>query len=286
MGAVSGELAFIWQDDLTDDERALIERLEVEFGDGKRLLGTDRPPPAFARRVSTPEEAAEILGIDLVLIERRINAGILPYRETEGKITFNFFHVLEAMPDFGYAGWFSMLFAAGMGIGPMFFGVLEPMYHFSNPPLGIASPMLVGVVNAETVEAAREAAMAATIYHWGLHPWAIYAVVGLSLALAAYNKGIPMSVRSAFYPIFGERVRGWIGHIIDIMAVFATLFGLATSLGFGAEQALAGFNFLYGVPVTDTMKVLLITGITAIALVSVVAGLDAGVKRPLPGSRP
>ncbi|MGK9263843.1 BCCT family transporter [Sinorhizobium meliloti] len=185
----------------------------------------------------------------------------------------------EAMPDFGYAGWFSMLFAAGMGIGLMFFGVLEPMYHFSNPPLGIASPVSAGVVNPEAVEAAREPAMAATIYHWGLHPWAIYAVVGLSLALAAYNKGMPMSVRSAFYPIFGERVRGWIGHIIDIMAVFATLFGLATSLGFGAEQALAGFNFLYGVPVTDTMKVLLITGITAIALVSVVAGLDAGVKR-------
>jgi BCCT family betaine/carnitine transporter len=126
---------------------------------------------------------------------------------------------------------------------------------------------------------AREAAMAATIYHWGLHPWAIYAVLGLSLALAAYNKGMPLSVRSAFYPIFGERVRGWIGHVIDIMAVFATLFGLATSLGFGAEQALAGLNFLYGVPVTDTMKVLLIAGITAIALGSVVAGLDAGVKR-------
>ena len=185
----------------------------------------------------------------------------------------------DAVPDFGYVGWFAMLFAAGMGIGLMFFGVLEPMYHFNNPPLGIAPPVADGAVVAGAAETAREAAMAATIYHWGLHPWAIYAVVGLSLALAAYNKGMPLSVRSAFYPIFGERVRGWIGHTIDTLAVFATLFGLATSLGFGAEQALAGLNFLYGVPATDTMKVLLIAGITAIALGSVVAGLDAGVKR-------
>ncbi len=186
----------------------------------------------------------------------------------------------DALPDYGYMGWFAMLFAAGMGIGLMFFGVLEPMYHFNNPPLGLASPMGAdGVLVPEAVDAAREAAMAATIFHWGLHPWAIYAVVALSLALAAYNKGLPLSVRSAFYPIFGERIRGWTGHCIDILAVFATLFGLATSLGFGAEQALAGLNFLYGVPVTDTAKVLLIAGITGVALLSVVAGLDAGVKR-------
>lgn len=186
----------------------------------------------------------------------------------------------DAVPDFGYAGWFSMLFAAGMGIGLMFFGVLEPMYHFNNPPLGLTPPVGAdGAVIAGAAEQAREAAMAASIFHWGLHPWAIYAVVGLSLALAAYNKGMPLSVRSAFYPIFGESVRGWIGHVIDTLAVFATLFGLATSLGFGAEQAIAGLNYLYGIPVTDTAKVLLIMGITAIALGSVVAGLDAGVKR-------
>ncbi len=186
----------------------------------------------------------------------------------------------DAVPDFSYAGWFSMLFAAGMGIGLMFFGVLEPMYHFNNPPLGLAAPVGAdGAVVAAAAEQAREAAMAASIYHWGLHPWAIYAVVGLSLALAAYNKGLPLSVRSAFYPIFGDRVRGWIGHAIDTLAVFATLFGLATSLGFGAEQAIAGLNFLYGIPVTDTAKVLLIMGITAVAIVSIVAGLEAGVKR-------
>ncbi|APH71147.1 BCCT family transporter [Aquibium oceanicum] len=185
----------------------------------------------------------------------------------------------DALPDFSYPGWFAMLFAAGMGIGLMFFGVLEPMYHFNNPPLGIAPPVVDGALVAERVQAARDAGMAATIYHWGLHPWAIYAVVALSLALASYNKGLPLSIRSAFYPIFGERVRGWTGHVIDTMAVFATLFGLATSLGFGASQALAGLNDLYGVPDTDLAKVILIAGITAVALLSVVAGLDAGVKR-------
>ncbi|WP_048645989.1 BCCT family transporter [Nitratireductor soli] len=185
----------------------------------------------------------------------------------------------DAVAEYSYSGWFAMLFAAGMGIGLMFFGVLEPMYHFNNPPLGLEAPVVDGALVASAVPAAREMGMAATIFHWGLHPWAIYAVLALSLSLASYNKGLPLSIRSAFYPIFGERIRGWIGHVIDIMAVFATLFGLATSLGFGASQALAGLNELYGVPNTDTMKVLLILGITGVALVSVVAGLDAGVKR-------
>ena len=123
------------------------------------------------------------------------------------------------------------------------------------------------------------AAMGSTMFHWGLHPWAIYAVVALSLALFSYNMGLPLSIRSAFYPILGERIWGWAGHCIDILAVFATLFGLATSLGFGAEQASAGLEFLFGLPVTDVSKVVLIAAITAVALVSVVAGMDAGVKR-------
>ena len=163
-----------------------------------------------------------------------------------------------------------MLFAAGMGIGLMFFGVLEPVYHFQNPPLGI---------DAANIDAAREIGMSATIFHWALHPWAIYAVVALALAYFHYNMGLPLTIRSAFYPLFGERVWGWLGHVIDTLAVFATLFGLATSLGLGAEQALAGLNHLFGVPVTDVAKILLILGITAIAVVSVVMGIDAGVKR-------
>jgi betaine/carnitine transporter, BCCT family len=132
---------------------------------------------------------------------------------------------------------------------------------------------------AGDAEAAARLGMAATIFHWGLHPWAIYAIVALALALFSFNKGLPLSIRSIFYPILGERVWGWPGHIIDILAVFATLFGLATSLGLGAEQAAAGLDKLFGIAATDASKVLLIIGITAIALVSVLAGLDKGVKR-------
>ncbi|MFT6945592.1 MAG: BCCT family betaine/carnitine transporter, partial [Yoonia sp.] len=179
----------------------------------------------------------------------------------------------------------SMLFAAGMGIGLMFYGVSEPMSHFSTSLGGTAigedgirsdwAPL--GAAAGDQSEAIR-LGMAATIYHWGLHPWAIYAVVGLALALFSYNKGLPLTIRSAFYPILGERIWGWPGHAIDILAVFATLFGLATSLGFGATQANAGLNELFGVPIGSTTQVLLITGITAIALFSVLRGLDGGVK--------
>jgi len=190
----------------------------------------------------------------------------------------------EATPDYGYAGWFAMLFAAGMGIGLMFFGVLEPVYYFGTPwgdePLGAVRPIAEdGTLIEENVGAAKRMALAATIYHWGLHPWAIYAVVALALALFSYNKGLPLTIRSAFYPIFGERVWGWWGHVIDTLAVFATLFGLATSLGLGAQQANAGLQHIYGVPNTITVQVILISGITLIALISVMRGLDGGVKR-------
>jgi len=189
----------------------------------------------------------------------------------------------EATPDYSYAGWFAMLFAAGMGIGLMFFGVLEPAYYFGTPwgdaPLGAIRPFDEnGVLVAENVEEARRMALAATSYHWALHPWAIYAVVALSLALFSYNKGLPLSIRSAFYPLLGERIWGWWGHVIDMMAVFATLFGLATSLGLGAQQANAGLEHIYGITNSTTVQVILIIGITAIALISVLRGLDGGVK--------
>ncbi|SEL31587.1 BCCT family transporter [Roseovarius nanhaiticus] len=212
----------------------------------------------------------------------------------------------EATPDYSYIGWFAMLFAAGMGIGLMFFGVSEPMSHFGSSLGGTSVENGLRTDWAPLGAAASEAeatrlGMAATIFHWGLHPWAIYAVVALALALFSYNKGLPLTLRSAFYPIFGERVWGWTGHIIDTLAVFATLFGLATSLGFGAEQAASGLTFLYGsgdaaegtrsflgiaygnseesgVADSSTLLVLLITGITAIALISVARGLDGGVK--------
>ncbi len=193
----------------------------------------------------------------------------------------------DATPDYGYPGWFAMLFAAGMGIGLMFFGVLEPAYYFATPWGDQPLMNEIGIVDGEladpaAVEAARLSAMAGTIYHWGLHPWAIYAVVALSLALFAYNKGLPLTVRSIFYPIFGERIWGWPGHVIDILAVFATLFGLATSLGLGAQQASAGIGFVFGLEGAGesvTFAVVLIAVITAMALISVLRGLEGGVKR-------
>ncbi|MBS3670105.1 BCCT family transporter [Vreelandella boliviensis] len=182
----------------------------------------------------------------------------------------------EAKPDFTYMGWFSMLFAAGMGIGLMFFGVNEPLTHFGTSFDGGSWAPLAG---AEGNAAGAEAlAMAATIFHWGLHPWAIYAVVALSLALFSFNKGLPLSMRSVFYPLLGERVWGWPGHVIDILAVFATLFGLATSLGLGATQAAAGLTYLFGAPESDITMILLIIGITMIAIGSIVAGVDKGVQ--------
>ncbi|EKO3708215.1 BCCT family transporter [Vibrio metschnikovii] len=191
----------------------------------------------------------------------------------------------DAVPDYSYAGWLAMLFAAGMGIGLVFFGVSEPMSHFSSSLSGAAiedglrtdwAPL--GGAMGDT-EAARRLGMAATIYHWALHPWAIYALLALGLAIFSFNKGLPLTMRSIFYPLFGERVWGWTGHVIDILAVVATVFGLATSLGYGASQAATGLNFLFDVPLTDTTQVVLIIVITALALISVVAGLDSGVKR-------
>ena len=176
----------------------------------------------------------------------------------------------DARPDYSAWSWFAMLFAAGIGIGLMFFGVAEPIDHFLNPPLGL---------DPADSAAAHRMAIASAIFHWGVHPWAMFAVVALGVAFAGYNLGLPLTVRSAFYPMLGEAVWGPFGHVIDILAVFATLFGLATSLGLGAEQTAAGLAHLFGIPATDTTKVLLITGITAIAMASVVAGMDRGVKR-------
>ncbi|MBL4645034.1 MAG: BCCT family transporter [Rhizobiales bacterium] len=190
----------------------------------------------------------------------------------------------DATPDYGYMGWFAMLFAAGMGIGLMFFGVSEPMSHFASSMGGTVGEMgmrtdwaPLGAAAGDAM-AARDLAMAATIFHWALHPWAIYAVVALALAFFSFNRGLPLTLRSAFYPLLGERIWGWWGHTIDILAVFATLFGLATSLGFGTEQALAGLNFLFGWSTGNSAKVILIAVITALALISVLRGLDGGVK--------
>ncbi|WP_168016008.1 BCCT family transporter [Halomonas salinarum] len=199
-----------------------------------------------------------------------------------GKIRIGGAH---ATPDFSYMGWFAMLFAAGMGIGLMFYGVSEPLTHFGTAMSG--TTMENGVrtdwaplgAAAGDAEAAISLSMATTIFHWGLHPWGIYAVVALALALFSFNKGLPLTMRSVFYPILGERIWGWPGHLIDILAVFATLFGLATSLGLGASQASAGLAYLFDIPNNDVTMVLLIVGITAVALMSVLVGVEKGVQR-------
>ena len=161
-----------------------------------------------------------------------------------------------------------MLFSAGMGIGLMFFGVAEPLTHYIFPPEG----------DPETLEAARHS-MVLTFFHWGVHAWGIYVVVGLSLAYFTYRHGLPLTIRSALYPLIGDRIYGPIGHVVDTIAVLGTLFGVATSLGFGVTQINAGLNTLFDVPISETVQLILIAIITGLATISVVAGLDAGIKR-------
>jgi len=174
----------------------------------------------------------------------------------------------DAKTEFSTFAWFSMLFSAGLGIGLMFYGVGEPMMHFSN-----------SVINAEplTPEAA-DTAMKYTFLHYGFHAWAVYAVLGLALAFFTFNRGLPLTMRSVFYPLLGDRIYGWIGHVIDVVAVVATLFGLATSLGLGVQQVSAGLNFLIGTADTIWFQVILIAVITGAATISVVLGLDKGVR--------
>ncbi len=176
----------------------------------------------------------------------------------------------EAAPHYGYSAWLAMLFAAGVGIGLMFFGVHEPVTHTLSPPLGI---------DPADTETARAVGMSVAIMHWGLQAWAIYAIAGLSLAFFCFNRGMPLTLRSGFFPLIGKSVWGPFGHAVDTTAVLATLFGLAVSLGFGAEQIAGGLQYLFGIPTSTATKAILIVVIISIALASVVAGLDKGVKR-------
>jgi len=178
----------------------------------------------------------------------------------------------DAKPEFSTGAWYAMLLSAGMGIGLMFWSVGEPMYHYASP-----SPMFEGV-EASTAAAA-QASMGVTYFHWGLHPWAIYAIVGLGLAFFAYNRGLPLTIRSVFYPLLGDKIYGFWGNLIDVLSVLATLVGLATSLGLGVQQVNAGLNALFGVEIGTTTQVVLIAVITGFATLSVFAGLDSGVKR-------
>ncbi|MFA8301455.1 MAG: BCCT family transporter [Hyphomicrobiales bacterium] len=175
----------------------------------------------------------------------------------------------DAKPEFKKSAWFAMLFSAGMGIGLLFWGVAEPIFHFDN------NPLIKGGVDIESAKSA----MGITFLHWGIHAWAVYAIVGLALAYFTFNKKLPLTIRSVFYPIFGDRIHGWIGNVIDIISVIATLFGLATSLGFGVQQVNAGLSHLFGVEYGTNWQIGLIVFITFAATLSLILGLDKGIRR-------
>jgi choline/glycine/proline betaine transport protein len=176
----------------------------------------------------------------------------------------------DSRPEFSTLTWLAMLFSAGMGIGILFYGIAEPLMHFNAPvPFGD---------EPGSQEAARSA-MGITVFHWGLHPWACYSIVGLAIAYFGFRKGLPISIRSAFYPLLGERIYGWPGHIIDILAIVSTMFGVATSLGLGAMQVNAGLAHVYGIEQNTSVQIIIIASITAVATISVVTGIKAGIRR-------
>jgi len=175
----------------------------------------------------------------------------------------------DAVPEFSRIGWFAMLFSAGMGIGLLFWSVAEPIRHFNMNPFAEGAN--------DHVEAAKTA-MGLTFLHWGIHTWALYAVVGAALAFFTFNKKLPLTIRSIFYPLIGNRIYGIIGDIIDIISVIATIFGLATSLGFGAQQVNAGLFYLFGINMSTTNQVLIIVVITFMATLSLVLGLQKGIR--------
>ncbi|GAA3726536.1 choline/glycine/proline betaine transport protein [Spinactinospora alkalitolerans] len=173
----------------------------------------------------------------------------------------------DSRPDYGYLSWFAMLFSAGMGIGLVFYGVAEPLVHYAEAPR----------TESETAQSAQDA-MVLVFHHWGLGPWAVYAVLGLALAYFGFRHGLPLTVRSALYPVIGERIHGPVGHTVDILAVLGTLFGVATSLGLGVLQVNAALSYVFGVSQSTVIQVVLVVVITLMATISVMTGLDKGIR--------
>ena len=232
--------------------------------------------PFLAFALSAPERAQVLFGASLAWITRTFGwfyvltvAGLLVFVLWLGLGRFG--HVRlgpdDARPEFSTRAWFAMLFSAGMGIGLLFFGVAEPMMHYASPPVG----------EGGTADAARSA-LALTFFHWGPHAWGIYATMGAALGYFHFRRGLPLTIRSVFYPLLGERIHGPLGHAVDVLAVWGTLFGLATSLGLGAMQVGAGLEHLFGVANEPALQVGLIVAITLAATASVVSGLDKGIK--------
>jgi choline/glycine/proline betaine transport protein len=171
-------------------------------------------------------------------------------------------------PDYSLPSWFAMLFSAGIGIGLLFFGVAEPVMHYLNPPNG----------DPADIAAAKEA-LNITFFHWGLHAWSVYAIVGLALAYYGYRHGAPLTLRSTLVPLLGKKIYGPIGDSIDTFAVLGTILGVATSLGFGVAQINAGLGYLIDVPESTIIQLVLMIAITAFAMISVLSGLDKGIRR-------
>lgn len=172
-------------------------------------------------------------------------------------------------PQYSFPAWFAMLFSAGYGIALLFFGVAEPVLHYADPPVGAGL----------TVDAAKQA-MQIAFFHWGFHIWAIYGLTGLVLAYFSFRHGLPLSIRSALYPLIGDRIYGPIGHAVDIFAILGTMFGIATTLGLSVAQMNAGFNYLWpSIPVNTWVQIACVAGITVLTMGSVVAGMDKGIKR-------
>lgn len=177
----------------------------------------------------------------------------------------------NAKPEYSFASWIAMLFAAGVGIGFMFYGTAEPLGYYTN---WFGTPFNVEAGSEE----ARKLAFSTSVFHWGLLAWAVYAIVGVSLAFFAFNRGLPLSIRSAFHPLIGDRIWGWPGDLIDLLAVVSTIFGLACTLGIGATQATGGLAYLFGLKSSLTLQIIIILVMTIIAIGSVLRGLQGGIK--------
>jgi choline/glycine/proline betaine transport protein len=263
----------------TDTVEPLVER--------RRIMGVDIAPAVFVPSavlilgfvvlgVAAPDTANEVFGRVQTWIVT--NLGWLYTLAVSGFLVFVLWIGLgrfgqvrlgppDSRPRYSYSAWFAMLFSAGMGIGVLFWSVAEPLAHFANPPYG----------DPETAEAARQA-MVLTYLHWGLHGWAIYVVIGLGLALMAYRLRLPMAMRSLLHPLIGDRIYGPIGHAVDVFAILGTMFGVATTLGFGAQQLSAGLERLFGLSSGLSTQLWVIGLATLAATISVVSGLDRGIK--------
>ncbi len=173
----------------------------------------------------------------------------------------------EDKPEYSLPAWYAMLFSVGMGIGVLFWGVAEPLYHYIAPPFG--SP--------NTPEAA-DLAMRYTFFHWGLHPWAIYAIVGLTIGYFTYKYDLPCSVSTTLYPLLKEKTWGTLGKVIDAFAVFATIGGVVTSIGLGALQINSGLNLVFSVPANKNVQLIIVILSTLLFTYSAIRGVSRGIK--------